>query len=85
VPSTHYELYSRGFKIDLANIGKQESLEVRFPLFRNNEYRDLLNEVYWTDHLNWISWQEIETERDAQTGEELFYYKIVFNLVPPGG
>ena len=80
----HYELYSRGFMIDLANIGEQKIIEVKFPLFPQNEYRDLLQEIHWTNHPEWVTHTEVVTEKDDQTGEELSYYKIIFNLARLG-
>ena len=80
----HYELYSRGITIDLANIGQQKTLWVRFPLFTENEYLTLLDKAYWSNNSRWITGTELVTERDDRTGEELSYHRMFFYLDTPG-
>ena len=80
----HYELYSRGFKIDLANFGDQETLEVRIPLFMENEYRSLLGVEHWTSQPGWLTAARVTTEQDDRTGEKPNYYQMTFKLAAPG-
>lgn len=77
----YYEISSRGCSIDLANIGNQDNLIVRFPVFYDTEYVKVLKFTHWTNHPECVVRTWIEEEKDSQTGEVLKWYNVEFKLI----
>ena len=79
----HYEVYTRGFQVDLATAEAQKSLTISFPLFINNEYNQTIDYAFFTNHPEWVKRKWIDTLKDERTGVELpmFYAEIEFRPI----
>jgi hypothetical protein len=51
----YHEVSGKGFVINLANIGTQQTLTAKFPLIMDTQYRMLENYAYWTNHPEWVT------------------------------
>ncbi|MFQ6083709.1 MAG: carboxypeptidase regulatory-like domain-containing protein [Candidatus Aminicenantia bacterium] len=78
----NYEIYTRGFQVDLSTIEEQKKIRVYFPLFINNEYNTTVDYAFWTNHPEWVekTWGEILTDKKTQESLPIFY--IDFSLEP---
>jgi hypothetical protein len=78
----YYELSTRGFVIDLTNVGDQTHFDVGFPLAMETDYVEPIDQVYWTNHPEWVTQTWLETESDPDTGESLTWYRIALDSEP---
>jgi hypothetical protein len=75
-----YDLSGAGFSLNLANIGAQRTLTVKFPLIIDTPYRVQENYGYWTNHPEWVTGTWIENRQDPRTGEGMSWYCIEFEF-----
>ncbi len=73
-------LYTRGFEVDLCNLGEQRRLLVKFPIFVSNQYRRTLEVAHWTNHPEWVVRAWREEEGNPETGESLSFYCVEFAI-----
>jgi len=79
-PVKRYKMQSRGFAINLANLGEQRTIVARFPLPFKSEYRETVAYAYWTNHPEWVKRTWTEEIRDDRTKENLSFYCVEFTL-----
>ncbi|MCP2519670.1 carboxypeptidase regulatory-like domain-containing protein [SCandidatus Aminicenantes bacterium Aminicenantia_JdfR_composite] len=77
-----YEVYTRGFQIDLSTIGDQKEVRAYFPLFINNEYNTTIDYTFWTNHPEWVEKTWVEILTNERTKESLPIFYINFLLKP---
>ena len=77
-----YELKTRGFQFDMANLGTQTSLDVDFPVFINTAYHSTVRCTIWTNHPEWVTSQWHDTLSDARTHQSLEFAKMHFEFEP---
>ena len=82
VPDSNYEVYTRGFQVDLSTVGSQKDIIVSFPLFIDNEYNATLNYGLWTNHPEWIESTWVDTLSHSITLETLPMFYAEFKLQP---
>lgn len=75
-----YAVQSRGFALDLVNIGDQRRLTASFPMLLSNQYRETLDAVIWTNQPEWAGEPFRETVRCKDTGEQMQWLKVEFEL-----
>jgi transglutaminase-like putative cysteine protease len=74
---SHYWLVSRGFGVDLTNVGLQSSFVVSFALPAEAvTYTELLSVTHWTNHSDWVVDTYTTTQSNAETGESLTWYVL---------
>ena len=78
-----YEVYTRGFQVDLSTIGEQGRIKIYFPLFINNEYNATIDYAFWTNHPEWVerTWIEILANEKTVESLPLFYIEILLRPV----
>lgn len=74
----YYEVYSRGFVIDLANIGSQRILTAKLSMFPENNYQRVLRMEHWTNKPDWFFRRYLREEINPDTGEKLSWYCMEF-------
>jgi hypothetical protein len=79
----YYQLSLRGFEVDLTNAGNQTHFEVSFTLATESDYVQRIDETHWTNHPDWVTDAELETEDDPTTGESLTSYHIELDRSGP--
>ena len=77
-----YEVYTRGFQVDLSTIGEQRKIRIYFPLFINNEYNTTIDYAFWTNHPEWVERTWTENLINEKTGESLPLFYIDIFLKP---
>jgi len=75
-----YAVQSRGFAVDLHNIGDQKRLTASFPMLLSNQYRETLEAVIWTNKPDWAGEPFRETIRCKDTGEQMEWLRVEFEL-----
>jgi len=78
----NYELYTRGFQVDLSTVGEQKIIIAYFPLFINNEYNTTIDYVMWTNHPEWVKQTWVDILTDDRTCESLPIFYVDFDLMP---
>lgn len=77
------EVYTRGFVIDLNNLGRRRKILVQFPIFKNREWFRTIEVDHWTNHPEWVVRRWREKRGNKETGEEMEFYCIEFEPAPP--
>ena len=77
------EVYTRGFVIDLANLGENRRITVRFPVFGNDGWVETLEIAHWTNHPGWVAAVRREEAACPDTGERRMFYCLEFEIPPP--
>lgn len=84
----YYLISTRGVVINLASLGPQRSLTLRFPVFVNNQVRATLDVKHWTNHPEWIKPEGVRREREEEiikvTGDSIEWFCLDFELGVPG-
>ena len=75
-----YTLQSRGFSVDLHNIGDQKRLTASFPMLLSNQYRETLDAVIWSNKPEWAEDPFRETVRCKDTGEQMEWLRVEVEL-----
>jgi transglutaminase-like putative cysteine protease len=75
-----YAVQSRGFALDLHNIGDQKRLTASFPMLLSNQYRETLDAVIWTNKPEWAGEAFRETVRCKETGAQMEWVRVEFEL-----
>ena len=78
----NYEVKTRGFQFDMANLGTQTSLNVDFPMFINTAYHSTIRCTIWTNRPEWVTAQWHDTLSDARTHQSLVFAKMYFEFEP---
>ena len=78
--SARLEAYSRGFVLDLANLGEQRTIVARFPEFANGNLVTTLRMTCWTNHPGWVVRQWTEKKENPETGEGWSFLCVEFDL-----
>ena len=78
----NYEVFYKGFYIDMATMETGSEMTCWFPIFLTNEYNKVLETAIWTSHPEWITDQWIETLSDPISGESIDIQYISFELQP---
>ncbi len=79
----YYEVWSRGFQVDLSTLKDQKSMILSFPLFINNEYNQTIDYAFFINHPEWVKRKWIDTLKDGRTGVKLpmFYAEVEFKPI----
>ncbi len=76
----NYEVYFKGFDIDLASMESGQEITVWFPVFPTTQYNEVLDWAVWTSHPEWVTNQWVETLYDSTSGRSLDIQYISLHL-----
>ena len=78
----NYEVFHKGFYLDMATMETGSELTCWFPIFLTSEYNEVLETAIWTSHPEWITDQWVEILSDPVSGESIDIQYISFHLQP---